>query len=340
MMKIAIHDRKGSFSDRWINYCQRENLDYKIVDVYSNNIIDVVGDCDYLLWHHQQSDPKDILFSKQLLFSLNHINIKVFPDFNSNWHFDDKVGQKYLLEAINAPMVKTFVFYTKNEALSWIDTTSFPKVFKLRGGAGAKNVKLVKTVAQARKLVHRAFGKGFRQYEPISNLKDRWRQFKEKKVSFWEVVKGLLRFFKEPEFSKTIGSERGYIYFQDFIPKNDFDLRIIVIGGKAFGIKRLVRKNDFRASGGGDIIYDKEQIDLEAVKIAFDTSKKLKSACIAYDFVFDGDKSPLIIEISYGFAIEAYDPCEGYWDEDLNWFSGQFNPQEWIIENLIEKKMR
>ena len=37
-------------------------------------------------------------------------------------------------------------------------------------------------------------------------------------------------------------------------------VRVIVINDKAFAIKRMVRKNDFRASGSGIIEYDKENL--------------------------------------------------------------------------------
>jgi hypothetical protein len=51
--------------------------------------------------------------------------------------------------------------------------------------------------------------------------------------------------------------------------------------------------------------------------------------------VLDKNQSPLIVEISYGFAVHGYDPCPGYWDEQLNWHDGPFNPQSWILENLV-----
>ena len=38
-MKIAIHHRQGSFSDRWIEYCETNNIEYKIVNAFDNNII-------------------------------------------------------------------------------------------------------------------------------------------------------------------------------------------------------------------------------------------------------------------------------------------------------------
>lgn len=37
----------------------------------------------------------------------------------------------------------------------------------------------------------------------------------------------------------------------------------------------------------------------------------------------------------FGFAMLAYDKCEGYWQKDLSFVKGQFNPQEFMIEQLI-----
>src|SRR5690625_5782760 len=151
-MKIAIHHRPGSFSDRWIEYCDQEKISYKIVNCYENDIIEQVADCDVLMWHHHHGHFKDVLAARKILFALEHAGIKVFPDFHTGWHFDDKVAQKYLLEAIGAPMVPSYVFYDQKEALSWARSTQYPKVFKLKGGAGSANVKLVNSRKQAEKL--------------------------------------------------------------------------------------------------------------------------------------------------------------------------------------------
>ena len=44
-MKIAIHHSSGSFSDRWIEYCKREGIEYKIVNAYDSDIVKQVEDC-------------------------------------------------------------------------------------------------------------------------------------------------------------------------------------------------------------------------------------------------------------------------------------------------------
>lgn len=334
-MKIAIHHRPGSFSDRWIDYCKRQDIDYKIVDAYSSDIIKQVADCDAFMWHHYHFDYRDVLFSRQLIYSLEARGIRCFPDFHTTWHFDDKVGQKYLLEALGAPLVPSYVFYTKKEALAWISKTTFPKVFKLRGGAGAANVMLVHTKREARKLVSKAFRQGFPQYDRFASLKERHRKWREGKGSFLNVLKGVGRVFINLDYAKMHGREKGYVYFQDFISNNRFDIRVIVIKDKAFAIKRLVRRGDFRASGSGNILYDRNEIPEICVRLSFDMSTKLTTQCLAYDYVFDADNKPIIVEISYGFAMHGYDPCPGYWTEDMIWHEGQFNPQEWMVDSLI-----
>ena len=333
-MKIAIHQSDEAFSERWIAYCELKQIPYKIVDCYKNDILQQIEDCSALMWHFHQASAKATLFAKELMYSVEESGRKVFPDFKTMWHFDDKVGQKYLLEAINAPMVPSFVFYTKKEANEWIDKTQFPKVFKLRCGSSSENVRLVKSKAQAVSLINQAFGRGFTHYYAWPNFTERIRKFKHGKASLFEVFKGFIRLFYTTDFARVAGREKGYIYFQDFIANNDSDIRIIVIADKAFAIKRMVRENDFRASGSGSILFDKELIDEETVKIAFDVSERLQAQSLAYDFVYKNGK-PLIIEISYGFAITAYDSCPGYWDKNLLWHPGQFNPQNWMVDQML-----
>jgi glutathione synthase/RimK-type ligase-like ATP-grasp enzyme len=335
-MKVAIHYKERDFSSKWINFCKLKEIPFKIVNAYDNDIINQVSDCDAFIWHFNQSNPKDVLFAKQLLFSIQTAGLKVFPDFHTAWHFDDKVGQKYLLESIGAPLVPSYVLYDKNEALEWIEKTTFPKVFKLRGGAGSAHVKLVKDQKAAKKLVRKAFGRGFSQYDKVANLKDRWYKYRKGKSNLWNVGKGLVRFIHTTEFAKTAGRERGYIYFQDFIPGMNYDIRVIVIDGKAFGIKRLVREGDFRASGSGRILYEKEHFDKQTIQLSFEVAAKVKSQCLAIDYVYHEGK-PLIVELSYGFIKEGYYPCEGYWDQHLNWHPGPFDAQGWMVESLIKR---
>ena len=337
-MKIGIHYSDWSFSVQWVDYCKKNNIPYKLVNAYSTDIISQLSDCDCFMWHHHHANYKDALFAKQLLYSLQISGKKVFPDFNTGWHFDDKVGQKYLLESVNAPLVPSYVFYTKHEALDWINKTTYPKVFKLRGGAGAINVRLVKSKSMARKLVKKAFSSGFSQNNPVSFLKDRIRRWKEGTDSFMSVLRGIARLFVPTTFARMHAPEKGYVFFQDFIPDNDTDFRIKVVDGKCWGFQRKVRKGDFRASGSGMLIFDKNKIPIEMVKIAQKTAKDLKLQSCAFDFVVEKTSNTyLIVEMCYCFGFDEEEMKHGYWDENLEWHDEYFVPQYWMVENLIRE---
>ena len=336
-MKIAIHEEKGSFSDRWISYCETENISYKIVNCYDSDIISQLNDCNCLMWHWTLSNYKSVIFARQLVQSLEKKGISIFPDVGTSWHYDDKLGQKYLLEAIDAPLVKSYVFYTKREALDWLEKTTFPKVFKLRGGAGSINVSLVKTKLQARYLIKKAFGNGFSHINRIHRLQNRiWVLRRDKNYSaFKKVITGFARIFIPNEVEKFSNKEKGYIYFQDFIPKNEYDTRLVVVGNKCFGVRRFCRKGDFKASGSGVFDANPININKKCISIAFIVANKLGSQSIAFDFVIDGH-NPKIIEISYCFPLGAPDDCLGYWDDNLDWHEENINAEVFMIRDFIK----
>ncbi|HRN83104.1 MAG TPA: hypothetical protein PK666_12090, partial [Nitrosomonas europaea] len=147
--KIAIHARPGSFSDCWIKYCQQKNIPYKTVDCHSSDIIEELGDCSFLMWNWSQTYAEDMLIARGLIKAVESMGIRVFPNSETCWYFDDKVAQKYLMEALGIPMVKSYVFLDRAKALGWARMTKYPKVFKLRGGAGSSNVFLVNDINKA-----------------------------------------------------------------------------------------------------------------------------------------------------------------------------------------------
>jgi glutathione synthase/RimK-type ligase-like ATP-grasp enzyme len=333
---IAIHSSKDSFSERWIDYCEKTNISFKIVNCYKSDIIEQLSECDALMWHHNHMNPRDVLFAKQLLYSVEQSGKIVFPNYKTNWHFDDKLGQKYLLESLNIPLVNSYVSYDKDEALNWSKTTTYPKVFKLRGGGGSWNVFLVKSPQRARDVIKKAFNIGFKQYDAWANIKERWYKYKLGKSSFSSLVMGFIRIFYEPFYSRVLGKDLGYVYFQDFIKGNDFDIRVIVTNKKAFAIKRMVRKNDFRASGSGNIRYEKSNFPEPTIQLAFDIAEKIQTQSVSIDFVYNNN-IPKVVEISYGFVQKVYDPCVGYWDKDMNWHEGKFDPCEWMVDLVVDK---
>lgn len=337
-MKIAIHERKGSFADRWIEYCQLNNVSYKIVNCYDHNIIEQLSECDGLMWHWDLNDYKATLFAKQLSLSLEKSGLKIFPSNNTSWHYDDKVGQKYLLEVIDAPLVPTHVFYSKVEAYKWIKSIKFPLVFKLRGGAGAINVRLVKNLGEGKRLISRAFGRGFASRNKFEKIKSRIINLRKcpNIESLIALIKSVLRIFIHTEVEKFSAREKGYIYFQNFIPNNDFDTRVTVIGNRCVSVRRYNRENDFRASGSNILSFDPKDANLNYIEIAFKLSKELNSQSMGYDFIQNDGKSE-IVEMSYAFPMGKVGTYPGYWDQNFKWHEEDVNLQYYMVEDFINK---
>ncbi len=333
-MKIAIHHSKGSYSEGWIKYCEAKNIPFKIVNAYHTDIIRHLEDCDAFMWHHHQGNPKDVLFAKQLLLSLEQSGKLVYPNWKTGWHFDDKLGQKYLLEALKLPVIPSFVFFSKKEALLWASDYNFPAVFKLRGGAGSYNVSLIKTSKDAFRVINKAFGKGFRQFDPLVGFKETLRKFAKKEATLRDIIKSVAHFAYPFQIEKSKGREKGYVYFQEFIPNCDYDIRVQSVGSQCYAMKRHVRKNDFRASGAGNIDYDGSKVPVDAIKLSFEVAKTLQMQTMAIDLLPYKD-SFLIAEVSYAFAIDEGECDFGFWDSSCEWHSGIINPYAWMVEDLI-----
>lgn len=341
-MKILIHDNQTEFSQRWIACCRQQQLDYTPVNCLDSDIVRQMASADFLLWHWRHGNPAEVLAARPVIRAAEFLGLSVFPDSNTCQTFDDKLAQKYQLEAAGAPLVPTHLFYDQQAAMEWIGATTFPKVFKLRKGAGASNVILVSTPGRAAKLVKKSFGKGFR---PMGNraASDALTKMKQAGNRAFPNLAGKLKRMPATlkrirERNRMMGREKGYAYFQDFIPGNTHDTRVTVIGEKATAFRRQVRPNDFRASGSGMIDPDPTAVDTRCIRIAFEVANRLKAQSIAFDFVCDPDNRPLIVETSYVYLASVVYGAGGYWDSDLAWHRGGIRPQDLILKNLMAQR--
>jgi hypothetical protein len=337
-MKIAIADRKGSFSDYWIKYCEEHSIPYKVVNPYDTDIVEQVSDCDAFMWHHHHASFGDTLFAKQLLFSLEQAGKVVFPNFRTGWHFDDKLGQKYLFEALGVRAAKSWVFYDKKSAYKWIETTDFPKVFKLRGGAGSANVRLARSKRQAKAFVRKALRRGFASSNPLFSAKTQWQNFVKGQGRFYDVAKYIgLYLFPGLNGGRRMPRQKGYAYFQEFIPNDGFDYRLEIANNKAIAMVRMCREGDFRASGGHDDRYDASLIPQDVVEFAFECYDKLEVQSVALDIVREKESGELyLIEVSYCYGLDADEFEHGYWTRDGEHHRKPFNGVYWMIEEVIK----
>ena len=135
--------------------------------------------------------------------------------------------------------------------------------------------------------------------------------------------------------------QRGYFYVQEFLPGNEFDTRITVIGNRAFAFRRMNRLGDFRASGSGRIDWTPEEIDLDAVRLAYRVARQLDTQSIAVD-VLRRRGEAVINEISYTYASWAVRDCPGHWrlhgapdTGRLFWVQGSTRPEDAIFDDFV-----
>lgn len=261
-------------------------------------------------------------------------NIPCFPNWNTCWHYDDKVKQSLLLKAQGFPIGDFKVFWSKARGKKFIKTNNeYPLVFKLKAGSGSLQVKLLKNERQALKHLKKAFSKGF---SPDNS--GFYNTLKTFNFDFYKTFRNFLKLFYFRLFSDRLNPywvrQKNYFYFQKFYPNNDYDTRVQITGNRAFAFIRYNRPNDFRASGSNNWSLNHDNINMEFVKIAFKISQILGFQSMAYDFIYDENKNPVIVEISYCFG-DFPEFSNGYWDESLVWHSGRFLPQYFELQDLL-----
>jgi glutathione synthase/RimK-type ligase-like ATP-grasp enzyme len=341
-MKIALHWQAETFAERWEPAILDRGIECVRVSAYDPDLLVRLRSFDLFLWNWTLHDPRALLHARSLLAAVEEQGLGVFPDRHTSWHYDDKVAQKFLLESVGAPIVPTRVLFDAESAHAWAATASYPMVFKLRRGAGSNNVRLLRSRVEADRIVTQMFGAGMvavpgyltdaatklRRIHGLGDVSARLRR----------LPQSIAHIAHE---RRLVAREKDYVLFQEYLPDNGFDTRIVVIGKKAFGMRRMNRPGDFRASGSGFIDYTAEAISPEALKIAFDVSRRLRFQSMAYDFLVDTEGRSRICEISYCFTPgQVYERCEGHWDESLTFHPGHVFLEDVILDLMIGLSQR
>ena len=149
-MKVLVNQRPGllhstSWNMPWIQYLKDNHIEFDTIDLFAVNTIEMLRNYDCLLWHFGNYRYQDMLEARSILYSAKKLGLKVFPDFNDAWHFDDKVAEMYALQTVNAPIPKSWVYYDINTLKNALKQNElpFPIVAKLRTGSGSHNVKMI-----------------------------------------------------------------------------------------------------------------------------------------------------------------------------------------------------
>ena len=223
----------------------------------------------------QQREQRD--YSKWVVAELNRLGVKTIPTAAEGVWYDDKIAQ---VEPLSEYLPETLVINTADEAhevlKNWVHSIGgYPFISKAKDGASSVAVRLIENEQQARQEIRGVFSR-----EGIRSTYDRRQQ--------------------------------GYLYWQRFIPDNDGDIRIIVMGKYLMGLWRKNRKDKPFASGSGNngpIMDFSDHFNTLAAQICLEFAEKVKTQWMAFDVVFDETGKPHILELSSSWSPHAYKEC-------------------------------
>lgn len=275
-------------------------------------------------------------FASRVVQAVEHgIGIPVFPSWKTIWHFDDKIAQTYLLQAAGLPTPQTWIFWDRDEAMRFARTASYPLVIKLASGITSENVALLQSYSDAWYWIDRMFGSGLLALQ-WPTIRPRGAVVRRASDAVRLLTKGI-----PPALGNRTDLQKGYVLLQEFLPGNQFDTRVTVIGNRAFAFQRLNRPDDFRASGSGRIEFDPSMIDLGNVRLAFQAARQLQTQSLATDVLYrNGER--VLVEISYYYEGWAVQACPGHWelrgepkDGQLDWIEGEMRPEDAILADFL-----
>lgn len=193
-------------------------------------------------------------------FLETRMGIRCYPSPAQLLLYENKSLEAYISTACGLPFAKTYVSHSREDALAVLETARYPLVSKVDHSSGSMGVELVRTPRKARRVVRQAFSRSGRSvYVP-------W--FRQK----------------------------NYVYFQEFVPNDGYDIRVILAGNRAFGYYRQVLKGDFRASGMNTV--QRRGLPEEAIRVALRVQQHVRSPQLVVDMVHGLDGRYVIIEYS------------------------------------------
>lgn len=220
----------------------------------------------------QQGPQRDV--SRELVFALNRRGCITLPTLQEAKWYDDKVAQ---LPALSGYMPATWHLADREKAMQLAAALPWGRglqiVSKAAEGSSSANVRLLRSRQEAEAEVAKIFGDGI-----------------------------ALRYGRV---------QRGYLYWQRLVPENPCDYRVCVVGSFLYGLVRANRPGTFTASGSGNFraLTLDDSRERAAAALAVRISRAIGTKWMAYDFVFDEDGAPLVLEMSSAWTMKAYEAC-------------------------------
>lgn len=245
---------------KYRRFLENNSINYDIYDIHSNDWIEQAHKFDIIVGFVSCDQYYLEEIQKKYYFLETYLGKKCFPKTDHIMLYENKRLEAYISKITDVSYAKTYISHSKEDALKLIKNLTYPIVSKVDPSSGSIGTELVRTPKQARKIITQAFSRNGRRVH--------------------------VNYFRQ----------KNYVYFQDYIPNDGYDVRVILVGNWAFGYYRKVLQGDFRASGMH--MVEKRELPEGAILTAWKLNQFVKSPLLVVDMLRGQDDKFTIIEFS------------------------------------------
>lgn len=230
-------------------------------------------------------------FVEDIIYGLDLAGAKLIPSYKYLRAHSNKVFMEILRDLIPDLEIKNLTarhYGALEEAMQDANNFNYPVVIKGAEGAMSKNVALANNKKELEKTI--------KKMAATRNFKEEAREY--------------IRSKKYKDYQMQSKYRREFI-IQDFLPGLENDWKVLVFGDKFYIVERKVRKNDFRASGGGlNSFGSNVNIPRGIFETAMEINNKLKIPMVSLDFA-QYNKKLYVLEFQ-----ALYFGTSGQWKSD------------------------
>lgn len=241
-------------------FLEKNAFPFEIYPIHADNWIEKAQDFDVVVGFTSSASYHLEEIRTKVYVLENHLHKTCYPSYQNMLLYEDKKLEAHLSKIYGIPFVPTHVSHNLEDALQLSENLTYPMVSKIVPSSSSVGVQLIRNKKQAQHIIRQAFSENGRKSHVV---------------------------YKR---------QKNDIYFQDFIPNDGFDIRVIVVGRMVFGFFRKVLPNDFRASG----MHHEEmrELPLEVMQIARAVNRAIPSPLLVVDMLHGLDGKYYINEYS------------------------------------------
>lgn len=310
---VAFYD--DEVNKYFIQTCKELDIEYEIFDPLREDFISEVKKSNIEIFLVRPSHKTQLarqMFLEKVEIIASELGKEVYPTIKEQKIYEAKRTLAYFLQANNIAHPKTWIFYDKKEAMTFIETSKFPLVFKTHNGAGASGVEILKSKNHAKKVVNACFN----------------NYYLNKSITDYRDI------------------DYGYVLLQEFI-KDAREHRIIKIGKSWFGHEKALNGQSEFMSGSGVNLWTRPTAKI--LDFCRDIAEKHDFTTMCFDIFEDKNGNFLVNELQTWFG--SYNPSQLYIDgvpgrliynePEYVFEKGLFNHNQslaLIIVDLIERR--